>query len=166
MTIFGASVTAIRSHPPRPAGAGLGLLGSGRGPPGLGLGHRRPLRGHPRRVRLAGRSVRCTRLRVPCSGMSAERAPERSSATSRSNVSGVWAPTKRWLTCTHGARSQSARHSASSRVMVPSAVVPPALTPSVDSACSSSSAAPLSRQAMLVHTATRWVPTGSVWSMS
>ena len=110
--------------------------------------------------------VRSTRFRVPWSGMSAERAPDRSSATSRSNDSGVWAPTNRWLTCTQGGRSQSARHSASSRVTVPSAVVPPALIPSEDSACSSSSAAPLSRQAMLVHTATRWVPTGSVWSMS
>ena len=110
--------------------------------------------------------VRTTRFKVPCGGISSARPPARSSAISRSKLSGVWAPTKRWLTCTQGARSQSARHSASSRVMAPSAVVPPALTPSDRSACSSSSAAPPSRQAMLVHTATTWVPTGSVCSMS
>ncbi len=97
---------------------------------------------------------RRTRISVPCGGMSSDRAPDRRSATRASKDSGVWAPTKRWLTWTHGARSQSARHSASSRVNTPSAVVPPALTPSDDSACSSSSAAPPSRQAMLVQTAT------------
>ena len=66
--IFGASVTAIRSRP-RPGRAGL-LVPSGsgllallgllyrRGPPGLGLGHHRPLRGHPGRVDLqAGRPL-------------------------------------------------------------------------------------------------------------
>ena len=73
--------------------------------------------------------VRRTRFEGPVRrDVGGQRAPERSSATSRSKVSGVWAPTKRWLTCTHGARSQSARHSASSRVMTRPAVVPPAST--------------------------------------
>ena len=75
-------------------------------------------------------------------GISSSRAPERSSATSRSNDSGVWPPTKRWLTWTQGVRSQSARHSASSRVMAPSGVVPPVLTPSETSAWASSSSRP------------------------
>ena len=98
--------------------------------------------------------------------MSSARAPGPEVGDQRIEALGVWSPTNRWLTCTQGARSQSARHSASSRVIIPSAVVPPALTPSDASACSSSSAAPPSRQAMLVHTATTWLPTGSVWSMS
>ncbi len=57
-------------------------------------------------------------------------------------------------------------HSTSSRVNSPSAVVPPALTPSASSACSSSSSPPMSWQEMFVQTLTRYVPTGSRLNIS
>ena len=54
-------------RPPRPSAARSGL----------GLGHGRPLGGHPVPDRPRRPSVRRTRLRVPWSGMSAARAPDR-----------------------------------------------------------------------------------------
>ena len=75
--------------------------------------------------------VRRTRTKVPCGRDVVGRAPRRAGRRpGRRRSPGSDAPTKRWLTCTHGARSQSARHSVSSRVNIPSAVVPPAPTPS------------------------------------
>src|SRR5581483_323534 len=109
---------------------------------------------------------RRTRLSVPWGGTSSVSLPARRSSTSVSNAAGVTLPKNRQLTARQGASPHRAMHSTSSRVNSPSAVVTPAFTPSVFSACSSSSTPPLRRQAMLVHTDTRCRPTGSVKIMS
>ena len=126
---------------------------------GLGLGHGRPLAPPPR----AGSAPQPGGAGAPGSacraGGSRRRGRRRAARRSGDRRSpGVWAPTKRWLTWTHGARSQSARHSASSRVIAPSAVVPPLLTPRRRLGVLEELQRPVSRQAMLVHTATTCVP--------
>ena len=57
-------------------------------------------------------------------------------------------------------------HSTSSSVNMPSSVVPPALMPSVCSACSSSSHAPISWHEMFEQMLMQYVPTGSNLNIS
>ncbi len=99
-------------------------------------------------------------------GTSSASRPARKSSTRWSKASVVTDPKKRQFTARQGAAPQKAMHSTSSRVNSPSSVVPPAAMPRLASACSSSSTPPLRRQARLVHTDTRWRPTGVVNSMS